>query len=97
MKFFYTWRRQPLVIQATRVAQSAPKTRVLLLGRAARQEHAQHRNVLVVLLGPSNALGAHGFRGQVQARLHIAGQNVSSHIGSVFAAKRTQGEAVALA
>lgn len=82
----FTWRSQPGIAQSTVVAQQAAKACVLLFGRRTGQKHAQHGNVLVVLLGLANALRADCLRRQTEPRLHVAGQLIGCHAAAAAAA-----------
>lgn len=69
------------IAEATIVAQLAIEIAILLHGRGIGQEHAQHGNVLVVILGLLDPLGANGLGLQVEARLHPRAEHI--HVGHV--------------
>lgn len=65
------------IAQAAVVTQGAVEAAVLLDGAGIGQEHAQDGNVLVVVLGLLNAIGANCFGLQMQTRLHARAQYIN--------------------
>lgn len=64
------------ITEATIIAQGAVEIAILLDGTVIGKEHAQHGDVLVVVLGLLNALCSNGFALQMQARLHARTEHV---------------------
>lgn len=59
--FFGSWRRIATIVQPALDPQVTPEVGILLGSRSSWQEHAQHGDILIVVLGPFDPFTTDGF------------------------------------